>query len=296
MAIKVVMIFQQTTLFNPGTLVTPVIAPAINYAGRQHLGGWSELVFWPTNSVKDCIDALTKGANGLQGLLPARSGVLNGGASIVGVKLYQGGAGKGQTLAVAYPGNPIFPSDIPQMALLCKCGGQTTAAVRHWTLRGIPDSQVSQGEFAPGTLFITFLQVYFQSLANFAFQAIDTTLTKTVKINSITSAGNLKTATLANPFGVPSIVQISRTIDSDGVLQSLKSSISAPTAPGFQFLIDDWAGSGIGATTKGTAVQNTLGVFMFNPATASAARIITRRVGRPFEQYRGRRSKRRRVA
>jgi len=296
MAIKCVVIIQQVTLFEPGVPVNPITSPSIGYASRQHLGGWSEQVYFQTDNVNDCIQALKTGFAGNPGLLPSRASCLNSGAQIVGVKLYAGGAGKGSTLAVAYPGNAIFPSDIPQMALLCKAGAMGSTAVRRWTLRGIPDGLVSDGEFSPGAVFPVFLSNYFAALGSFAFRAIDSTLSKKIAIQKITAAGNVKTVGLTNPFALPSTVKISRVVDGNGNLRSLTSSISLPSATGYQFLVDDWQASGIGDASKGVAIQNVMGVFPFNVPTISAARITTRRVGRPFEQYRGRKSKVRKTA
>jgi hypothetical protein len=292
MAIKTVMVFQQVTLSDVLGTVAPVSSPVINYASRQHIGGWTELLWWPTDSVKDLMSALKTGAAGVTALLQARAAIMSAAASIIGVKLYSGGAGKGATNAVAYPGNSLYVEDIPQMALLCKSNGLNTTSVRRFTLRGVPDSMVDQGEFKPTALYANLVADYFNSLKAFGFKAIDPATSKKAKIFNIDAGGNVKTTDGVNPFAVPSIVLVSRTVDLNGNLVSFKSTISAGAA-GTQFKVDNWTA---GACVGGTALQNNLGLFLFDSASAAVSRVVTRRVGRPFESYRGRRSKRRKAA
>jgi hypothetical protein len=298
MAIKVVMVFQEITLLDVNGGVNPVNAPSIGYVGKPHIGGWTESLIWGTDDVSSLIKALTLGTQTQffnPPLLDSRAALLPSACSLVGVKLYQGGAGKGRSLALARPGNPQYNTDIPQMALLMKSGGLNTTAVRRWTVRAIPDLMVVNGEFAPTPTYTILMQNYQTSLRQFGFFGIDPVASKKVAIFKIDAAGNVTTKNGANPFAVPSIVRISRAIsNTDGTFLSKTDTIGLPDAgSGAQFKIANWT---FGSATGGNAVQNVSGFFAFDYNTMAAARIVTRRVGRPFEQYHGRRSKRRKIA
>src|SRR6516162_708516 len=217
MAIKVVILFQQTSLQEAGAIVTPPLAPQIGYAGRVHLGGWTESVYWGTDDIKALTQALFTGANGALGLLPARAQMLAFGASVIGVRLYQGGAGKGQSLAASYPGLAIADEDIPQMAILVKCGSTTAAVTRRFTVRAIPDQQVRLAEFQPNQIFTNSVTAFFTALGNFAFRAIDPVASVRQPLFNIDATG---VATLKNnvpvPFLAQDVVTIGKTITPTG--------------------------------------------------------------------------------
>jgi hypothetical protein len=293
MAIKVVILFQQVTNIVPVGVSPPAGAPNIGYTPRSHIAGWTESVIWPSDDVAGLLTALRTGVNQQLGLLAARAAFLPQGADIVGVRLYQGGAGRGQSYAFGFPGATGNPEDIPQMALLMKGGPQTVAVTRRWTVRGFPDNLISLGEFLPTSLYANAIQAYFGALGNFGFYAFDPTVAKFNVLN-VTTAGVVTINGAFPPFANNAVVTLNQTVDSGGVRRSYTGAVSAldPTNNKLTLANPAWPW---GTTTGGKIAAKVKAVFLFSPQNCAVVRAVTRRVGRPFEQYRGRRSKKRRT-
>lgn len=292
MAIKVVMLFQQSTNQVGPTATPSASAPAIGYILRLHLAGWTESVWWPSDDLTSLIPALRTGFQGHAGLLPARAGMLPFGCDIVGVRLYQGGAGRGQSLGIGAPGAFATSEDIPQMAILFKGAPTTIAVTRRWVCRGVPDFQVNLGEFNPGATYVTAIQQYFDALANFGFYAWDPSVPKFNVVN-VSTVGVVAINGAFPPFALNQVVTIQQTVDSGGIRRSYTGQITALDPTNNRFTLGNPAWT-FGVTTGGKVWARTKALFLFNSANCTAVRIVTRRVGRPFEQYRGRRSRRRR--
>jgi hypothetical protein len=289
----------QNSMQITGGASVPQAQPFINYAPRLHLGGWTESLIWPDNNVSTLLDALKGNGPYFPGLLPTRAFLLANGADIVGVRLYQGGAGKGQSYAFAYPGNSTFEADNPQQALLCKCGSAGGAVVRRFTLRGVPDSQIALGEFGPNSGFASAIQVYFQQLANWGFNAFDPsvaqptifTITQVAPVPPATTPTGLVTLVgPMQPFAIGNQVKVSKTIDANDNFVSGTFAVVTIGPGGNQFSLGNWTA---GNCTKGKVGTKAKTFFMISTPTCGVSRLVTRKVGRPFEQYRGRRSKRR---
>ncbi len=296
MAIKVVILFQDQTAAVAGTAFSFVnlqpSAPNINYLGRSHIGGWSEFVIWNSDNVASLIQALRGGLNGLPALLPSRAALLPGSAQIVGVRLYAGGAGKGQSYGFAYPGPAGASSDVPQMALLCKSGPSGFAVTRRFTLRGVPDLFVTNGEFTPSAGYATLIQTYFQALFNFGFYGLDPG-TPTAQVLNISLAGVVTLKIPVSPFNSTQLLNVSKTLNSAGQFVSYTGFLSAIGPGQNQFTLPNWTA---GSCTGGKIVVKSRSVYSMNPAISAVTRVVVRKVGRPFEQYRGRRSKHRRAS
>lgn len=293
MPIKVVVLFQDVTLVsaqapNAWLQQNAVLAPGIGYQARPHIGGWSESFWWASDVVTDLINALQIGAGGAPGLLPSRAALLPNSSAIVGIRLYSGGAGKGQSYGFSYPGNPALSTDVPQMALLCKTGPVGTAVTRRFTIRGVPDAEVTTGEFTPDANYVTAIQAYFLALGNFAFYAIDPSSPQ-AKIAEISDAGVVKLVDPVNPFGVNQWVTIQKTLNAAGQFVTRRVQITAIGINPAQITVANWTD---GPCTKGKAVVKQLFLYVCNPAVSRVSRVVVRKVGRPSELYRGRRSKR----
>lgn len=298
MAIKCVILFQEVTqpaITQLGANLMPVTIgqavinfPNIGYAARQHIAGWTEFVLWNNDSVSSLLAALQTGANNQPGLLPSRAALLGQNALIIGVRLYQGGAGKGQSFALAYPGDSTAEVDNPQQALLVKVGNVNTGATRRFTLRGVPDPQIQGGEFVPTTGYQTNVNNWMHALSNFYFNAIDPTVPPTAILN-ITAAGLVTVIPAAQPFLVNQIVTVNKTLDVNGFKRSFRNTVATVGPLQNQFSITGWP---FGACTGGTVGLKTRNIFSMDYNTMGITRLVTRRVGRPFELYRGRRSRR----
>jgi hypothetical protein len=298
MSIKCVIIFQMNTNVLPNVVAGGLVvglgqqiisAPAIGYTSRTHVGGWSESVLWLSDSVADLQTALRTGFAGAPALLPARAALLPSTAGIVGVRFYQGGAGKGQTYGYSYPGDPSQETDIPQVAVLCKGGPTSFAVTRRWTLRGVPDNQVTAGEFTPTQDYTNRVATYFSAMGNFGFRGIDPTIAPTPLLN-VNAAGLFSANVVNQPFAVGNIVTISKALNAQGNFRKFVGQVTAIGPLNNQFTMAAWP---FGACTGGTARVKTTGVFYLTSQNSVVVRALVRKIGRPFEQYRGRRSKRR---
>jgi hypothetical protein len=249
-------------------------------------------MYWFGNNVADLYDALNNGFNGLPALLPARAALLPSTANIIGVRLYQGGAGKGQSLAFAYPGSSGVGTDHPFLALLCKTGPTGLAVARRFVIHVVPDVFVQGGEFAPSGAYANAVATYFQALSNFVFRGIDPA-SPVAQIFNVAGNGLVTLTGAVNPFAVNSIVTLSKVLNNAQQFVTFKGLITAIGPLPNQFTVQNWTA---GTCTGGTASQKAFGLWAMSQAQSKVARLVTRRIGRPFELYRGRRSKRRKVA
>lgn len=279
MAIKAVILFQQTTQ-------ATTAAPSLGYVTIPRTAGWSESLYGP-DSPGD-ITALLKGPRSpLKPLLEARAALLGAAGRIIGVRLYQGGAGKGQLLNATYAGTASVGSDMPSVALLLSATNRISGLSRRWMIRGIPDVNVEEGEFSPGPAIIPRLQTYFAALAGFGWMG--SVNSNTVKIRSITVGGVVTTVTPHGfaQFAVPTFKQVLVTATGKRVGGQYKISTLNPDPT--VFTIQDW---GEGAATGGTVGFDTLAFQQFTNSDISIVRATARKVGRPFAAFRGRASTR----
>lgn len=282
MPIKVVVLFQNTTVKGND-------APSINYTSIQRTGGWSES-FYGGDSVSEVIQLLKGPRTPILPLLQARAALLGAESSIIGVRLYAGGAGKGQLLAGSYSGNAAYFSDQPSSSLLCSATSTVTGQSRRFILGGVPDAEISGGEFKPDANYTPAMAAYFLALNGFGW--LGQTSTGGAPVFEISATG---VVTTLNPvaFGVGNIVTFKQiTITSTGRRIGGKFVVEAIGPLNTNFKVAGWtAGAG-----KGGSVSLTSKAFMgFESSTKSAVRSTTRKIGRPFSGYRGRRSKKRRV-
>lgn len=284
MPTKIVILFQQST--TPGAS-----APAINYAPVVRVGGWSESLYGP-----DSISAVIAGLKGPRtgGILPlldARAGMLTTGASIIGVRLYGGGSGKGSLLAASVKGNNGF-SDQPNVCLQMSATSLTSGQSRRWTVRGYPDADIKFGEYDPAVAGSTDrIRSYFQSLADFGW--LEQTNTNQVTLFNIDATGLVK-ANAVIGFNIGNIVTLKNvTISATGNRKGGKFVVEAGGSLNTEFKIKGWTS---GAGTGGTASITGSAFTSFTTATLSVVRASIRKIGRPFAAYRGRKSRKRKTA
>ena len=281
MPIKVVMKFRAATS-GPG--------------GVARVAGFSESVWFLSDDVAACLVACRTASGGL-GLLPARAGLLPSQAAIVELKLYQGGAGRGQSFAVNYPGQR-GPTDLPNMALLASTFDPLTGKTRRWFIHCVPDQYVVTGEYAPDQAMRDAVDNYFRLLNLFGFfTAIPSPAT--AKITTIVSIPPVAPATI--PTALVNLEAI------DGITAGMTVNFSGvkldngnPIAPrpanvqsitgANQFLLPTWT---FGNAKEGTVSQSAYQASQFSAANCQIVRAATRKVGRPSGGFVGRASKRR---
>lgn len=286
MPTKVVMIMKDNT-----TGVTPA---------QNRIAGFSESVWHSSDDIATVRRACFEGSIGPVGLVPARANILPASAAIVGLKFYKGGVGKGTTQRIAFPGNAAWPTDVPNLALQCSNRSDLTGGVRRWLVHAIPDQFIVTGEFAPNTAFQLALSVYFIALQSFGFYTRPsnqtgshiTTIVGVPPVAPATVPTGLVTTVEPHGFGVGDQVTIYSTNLTNGTKVTVTMRVTAvPSAT--QFVFGTWPN---GNTTGGIAGSPLKTFDSFNNATFGLGSISTRKVGRPFDQFRGRRSKRRKVA
>jgi hypothetical protein len=242
------------------------------------VGGWSESLYQnnagPTNR-----------ANFLR-LCQARAALLPTTASVIGQRYQQvDPVGASSTGAMRYPGDvTTLATDVPQVTLLCRAPSTETTNIRPLMLRCIPDGIVIGGEYSPNAQFRSALANYFQELGFWKFRARDLQA-QSVPIIDIDALGNVNTDQPIT-LTVNETVQILRT--TGGTVSGGRFSIKAVTDT-FNFQLRNWKG---GATEGGRLRLISIIYPRIDSNNVAVSRIIVRKVGRGFFQYRGRASKR----
>lgn len=268
--------------------------PALN-----RIGGWSESVYHASDDLAVIDTALKIGDGNVNGLLPARALLLPASGSIVGVRLYKGGAGKGVSQSVQYPGQATFPTDVPQMSLQMSARSLLTGGVRRWLLRAIPDQFVVTGTFAPNTNYLGSLASYKGALTQFSFYS-QTATEVGFHINQIVAIPPVPPATVGtglcstlepHSFAAGNQVTVYSTVKADGSKVTVQTRVLSVQSVN-QLTLPNWTE---GNTTGGILGSPLKTIDTFNFFQIQVGLISVRKVGRPFDLYRGRRSKRRAV-
>jgi hypothetical protein len=265
--------------------------PGDRASASPHSGGWSESFYIPGNTFQ--------GQQFFSNWATARAQLLAGECSIIGYRqqlvtisknrLLPGGSAAG-TLNV--PG--VFGSDLnaPQDSLMVNftLAGQPQQ-VRH-KLPGIPDSQVSNGEYQPAAVFKGNVTKYMNLIISDVFAGIARDLTQPdARVKSL-AAGVLTTMT-ATGAAAGDFIRLRRVKDDNGnpvegtfLVQQVVN--NADTTVSYTLVA---APNQTVTKPNGTARHDLL--VLANITNGVPNRLVIRKVGRPFVQYRGRRSKRR---
>jgi hypothetical protein len=202
--------------------------------------------------------------------------------------LYGATGGKGVIVPMNYSGFPAYVTDILQMALLCSSSNSAALQQRRWFVHCIPDTMVSFGEFNPSTTYRNALSVYLDHMRSWWW--LGYTATGTQVIMAIDATGKVITAG-AHTFTQGTWVTISRTTLTNGQRKGGRFRVKSTGPLATEFTLEDWqwgAAAGGRVYIKGGQLYQ-IGAGGAQPA---ALRIGTRKVGRPFFVYRGRRSRR----
>jgi len=280
MPFKVTLLLQDSTgITSTGTVLA-----------SQHIGGWSESYYSSVGSITQLRSRLiTAGSWGI-GLLPARAALLPSTGQIVGYRIATvfPRSGRTQTASAAWPGQFAANTDVPQMAVMCTAQSTTTSNIRRFALRGIPDFQVTYGEYTPSVTYQAAMTAFLNELSAWQFVGQDFAVTNFPIVN--VTAGGVVTVAGSMTFAVGDAVQILSTVlDASGRKFTFKTKVTVGVTAGNQVTVANWP---LLPSTGG--IFRFLNYLLFNidGANATADRAAVRKVGRPFGQYRGRRSKR----
>ena len=277
--------FKMTMLMQLATNVSDPTAVA------RRLGGWSESWYWEGASIQDLYIYMFGGqigvGEGIGGFCPARAALLPNGASMVGQRIQQvDPVGQSQSLSRNFPGTAAIAADVPQMALLCTIPGKNVKNIRRTILRGIPDARVVEGEFSPSNAFVAAVNLFFDALNNWRFRGVDLAQPN-LPIITIDATGVIQMGALSAGFAVNDLVKVLRSHSAaNDPVGGVFMVESIPSATSIK--VRNWTA---GACTGGTVRKHAFVYPIVDGDNCSIGRIVTKRVGRPFTQYRGRRSK-----
>lgn len=181
------------------------------------------------------------------------------------------------------PGQAGIAADIPQMALQLNVNS-ADGARRQFQLRGIPDARVIQGEYAPVQWFTTQLgRVTQVMIDSFRLRVTDKTEPQ-IPVQVIGGDGAF-VLTSAMTFAVGDSLQAMRMKDSVGRTVHGNYFVAAKTSS-LAGTLANWTH---GTITIGRLRRRKI---TYSPITSvDVVKIGTRKVGRPFVQYSGRRSR-----
>jgi hypothetical protein len=259
--------------------------PNVGTPAATRTGGWSESYWLADDAPNPTAVAALRSARRL--LLPS-SCVIDGYRqqlfTLVNGVYSPGGA---STVLGALVGNQSYTADVPQMALQLNASSNIYTNTRKFSIRGIPDVCVAGGEANFSAGYKGLLTSFFNAISSNVFGYPGRDLTQPVQgIAGV--AGNVLTLDGAAAFGVNDWAELIKCRTLEGVPVTGKFKVTA-VAGATVTLLDFPNISGLVPTSKITRL-----VQRFNPMqTIDYSRIVVRKIGRPFVQYRGRRSKRR---
>lgn len=276
-ALKVIMIFEAVTGGGPTT------------GQRQRFAGWTESLYFPSNNVADLRTAMETSIVAGQPMLQSRAFLLPPSCSIQGYRYHEvGSAGRAQLRQIEYPGAyASTTSDIPQMAALCTGLNSASGKTRRWTIRGLPDELVENGELVSWFEGTPNWGQYKNALRAFAFRV--SALTTLTGNNIIVDATGLCTLMGAVPFTNGTLLQFRGGRDPQGRPVSYDGTIVALGPGPTQMTLNNWANQIGVAVSQGTFTAKQDGFVTFDQDTITAVKSVSRKVGRPFDLFRGRR-------
>ncbi len=267
MSIKVVMKFNGFTDRSPAT-------PAGGGGLQQHGYGFTES-YW-----SDYIASTTR-SNFLGSVGRLRAALLPSNCSLLEAVLYDGGSGTGVSVPCQFPGGN-YTTDQVNIALLCTSQNTTAAHQSRFWIHNLPDIMVQGGEYTPTAAYAQAVQAYFTELGFYKYRGQIPANQRTIfKV----AANGLVTTTTPHPFAVGQMIHVNRVYLGNGRKKGGIFTVSDVGPLNTNFTIAGWTfGDGKGGTVF-TATYDTLRL-----QNCVAVRAGTRKVGRPFGEYRGRKS------
>ncbi len=260
-------------------------APANLALARAHTGGWSES-FWTNLSpaAYNPIWAWQQQKRAI--LLPATAAIVGYRTqeyTISGNKLLPGGAASGRQ---NLPGGSSRITDLPQVSLMLNCATAGSPNTSRLILRGIPDDVMEGGEYQPNAAFQAAVTQLINSMVGFNFGFVGRDLSQ-ASVRVLKIAVNLITVDQIPGTGlaVGDFVRLHRVYDDNN--NPVKGAFPVTAIAGNVLTV-----AGLDATLtrpSGTLRKDLLQLFSYR--SMQPIRAVVKKVGRPFEQYRGRRSK-----
>jgi hypothetical protein len=223
-------------------------------------------------------------------LMQKRALILPASGAIVGCR-YQiidgDKVGQATSRNVYFSGVTGNENDMPQMSLKYLVNATAGNNKKILILRGIPDSQIINGEFSPTSQYRSAVAALLAEIATgwcFRGQVLDA---ETVPMLGIDLNGNYSLLK-ASAFTENSIVKILRAVNSSGRQKGAVCRITTLTS-GFAGVVSGWTH---GACKNGKMRQHSITYPSARDISADVlyGELIVRKAGRPFHQFHGRRS------
>jgi len=253
---------------------------------RPHSGGWTESIWRLGTSTT--IQTINQLAEFRARLLPAQTSIVGYRQQVFtldGNSLIAGGASTGN---LNQPGRSNYQCDLPQVALQCSLRSDGNPNSGRLVLRGIPDSQMVTGEYAPNAQFKASVTEYLAILAATQCQFLGRSLAApNVRVLSITNG--VITTDVATGAAQGNFIRLLRVRETFGNPVTGTYRVSAPPV-GFAYTVAGLSND-IVVLNSGRARLDLLALFPITSGSTGRSRV--KKIGRPFESFRGRASKRR---
>lgn len=260
--------------------LTVLFEQGASVSGGGRVSGWTET--WWNNM------AIGSWNPGMSPLWAYRAEMLTDKAAIVGWRV-QDDNGAVKVYKDLMPGRITTNADIPQMSLACKTTTADGSRTKYFRLRGLPDARTTDGVYVPLAAFYKAFTDWQQRLANdqWGWKGLVRTNPQ-VKLNGIDSSGNL-TCAAGGTFAVGQTVIIRRAKNSNGQNVNGRYRILARTSD-TAFQLANWIGGTVGAV--GSVALYSSQLLLVGLDKTEFGDVTTQKVGRPFNLYRGRATKR----
>lgn len=182
-------------------------------------------------------------------------------------------------------------ADSPGLALLIRMNHDTIPASVRLRTAGIPDGWVVGGEVGPAADLLA-IGGYIGALARSFGSILIDPLQAPVVIRSITGNGVITGVLPISGLAVNTIVKVAGSLDACRRRRGGVYVITEIGNPAGTIKINGWQW---GPTTGGKVRRHVRGFYQFSATGSDWLKNIVRKVGAPFDQFRGRRSSRRRV-
>jgi hypothetical protein len=251
-----------------------------NPLAQPRTGGFSETVYY-TNVSAGTI-------NSFYDLCQLRANLLGRGGAVIGQRYQQvDPVGQASSEKRVFRSGLAMTTDNPNMAIQLRCRGANVANIRRSHIHCIPDDVTVAGEYVTGTPWDLNFALFKAGLRGWLFRGRDLTLPK-VLVKDITDAG-VVTFLSDLPLGVTDLVSLYRVEDANG--NFVNGTFQVGVASTLRIVtLNNWKAG----ACKGGKAQKFSPIYpTINVAGTSLGTVSIRRVGGPFNKFRGRRSKRR---
>lgn len=263
--------------------------PQNRAVAAPHSGGWSES-FYIAGTTPLPLTPLLVLANARAALLATECTIVGYRSQLVtiaGNRLLPGGTGGGSLNVPGGTGNSIGAVQSALMVNLQLNGQPTT--VRH-RLAGMPDNNVVFGEYGGNNPYPGGLTKWFTVLQTYGAGGIVRDITGNPEARVVSLAGGILTTQSTTGAAVNDFIILRRVRDENGlpVIGSYMVTAIANVGGTFQYTLQNPPAQTV-VKPNGTCRKDALTFAAY--ASYTVGRVVSRKIGRPFQQYRGRRSR-----